>query len=238
MEAKAWTIYAAKLKNQDIAYSSSASIVPIVVGAHDLQDEERIQMRNSGHAFDDEGENISSLNPFFAEFTSVYWLLKNCKDKEYIGNAHYRRKWNDEDLINSENNVLYVSDSCYFIYNLAEQFMGSHSGFNAPAMTIDLAERGLIPFSANQMKTLWTQNIFHGYQMARGPTTYYKSFMNLAFDCIWPFWEEHKEEIKTIDGYNRRMIGFLGERMITGLILYRDHFFDFPILTSRVEVFT
>lgn len=230
-----WHIYAAKLKNQEITYSSPSTTIPIVVGAHALDIEERDSLRQSGHVFDDEGSSISAFNPFFCELTSVYWLLHNSTSQEYIGNAHYRRKWADEDIIHSEPDVLYVSDCAKFGYSLAEQFRGGHSGFDAPAMTISLAERGLIPFTASQMKAVWEQNVFHGCQMARGPRKYYEAFMNLAFDCLWPFWDEHKDEIMAMDGYNRRMMGFVGERMMTGLILCREHFFDFPLLTSRVE---
>lgn len=229
-----WHIYAAKLPLQTITYSSIATIVPTIVKAASLHDTERKSFREKGCVFDDEGKNISLLNPFFCELTSIYWLINNV-DHEYIGNAHYRRKWGDDGIRFSEEGTLYVAHEQRFEGGLARQFLDNHHGFNAPAVTIGLAERGLIPFSPSQMKAVWEQPMFYGYQMARGPRKHYQAFMKLAFDCLWPVWDEHQEEIKLFDDYNRRMMGFIGERMMTGLVLCCDSFFDFPIATSYVE---
>jgi len=229
-----WQIYVAKLAHLQITYSSVATLIPTVVGALGLESDQREQLRSNGCVFDDEGDNISSVNPYFCELTSIYWALNNTKS-EYIGNAHYRRKWNDEGILYSEPGVLYVSDSHHCGESIAGQFLRGHNGFNAPAITIGLAERKLIPFTADEMRAIWAQPILHGTQMARGPRRCYKAFMDLAFEALWPFWEENKQEIMALDNYNRRMVGFVGERMMTGLILCRDRFFDFPIATSVVE---
>lgn len=43
-----------------------------------------------GYQPDNEGDNISSKNPYFCELTGLYWAWKNL-DADYIGLAHYRR---------------------------------------------------------------------------------------------------------------------------------------------------
>ena len=61
--------------------------LPVHVGAAgkaSIEDNGRIYQR------DDEGENISDLNPYFCELTGLYWAWKNM-EADYIGLAHYRR---------------------------------------------------------------------------------------------------------------------------------------------------
>lgn len=43
-----------------------------------------------GYQCDNEGDNISSLNPYYCELTGLYWAWKNL-ECDYLGLVHYRR---------------------------------------------------------------------------------------------------------------------------------------------------
>lgn len=62
--------------------------IPVLVGS---KGKENIE----GYQRDDDGENISELNPNFCELTGLYWAWKNL-DTDYIGLVHYRRHFSAE----------------------------------------------------------------------------------------------------------------------------------------------
>lgn len=63
--------------------------LPVQVGAYGKE--------SIGYQRDDEGENISNLNPFFCELTGLYWAWKNINES-YIGLAHYRRHFASKNI--------------------------------------------------------------------------------------------------------------------------------------------
>lgn len=44
-----------------------------------------------GYQGDDQGDNISDLNPYINELTALYWIWRHDREHEYIGINHYRR---------------------------------------------------------------------------------------------------------------------------------------------------
>lgn len=55
-----------------------------------------------GITCDNKGENVSEKNPFWCEYTALYWGWKNLTDVEYSGLCHYRRYF---DLNITEDNI-------------------------------------------------------------------------------------------------------------------------------------
>jgi hypothetical protein len=121
--------------------------------------------------------------------------------------------------------VLYVPEPAVFTCTLEQQFYGGHSEFDAPAITRELADTGAWAFTREEIDKLWAQNLFIGCNMARGPKQHYKQFMTTLFVCLLPIWEKHKEHFLSIEGYDKRALAFIAERLLTGLVLYRDKFF-------------
>lgn len=70
-------------------FPEGKTFYPIQVGA------KQAKQRFDNMIHDDEGENISELNPMYCELTALYWAWKNdaCGDnpKQYYGLCHYRR---------------------------------------------------------------------------------------------------------------------------------------------------
>ena len=84
MDEKVTIIIAAHKRYQ---MPTDAMYLPIHVGA---AGKESIEDNGIIYRRDDEGENISALNPYFCELTGLYWAWKNISS-DYIGLAHYRR---------------------------------------------------------------------------------------------------------------------------------------------------
>ena len=80
--------------------------VPVQVGKEGKE--------NLGYQPDNEGDNISSKNPYFCELTGLYWAWKNLS-ADYIGLTHYRRHFSvskklPKDIKGRINNVITGND--------------------------------------------------------------------------------------------------------------------------------
>ena len=66
---------------------------------------------NLGIISDDTGDNISVKNPYYCELTAMYWAWKNLHDIEYIGLCHYRRYFDFHKQVKSYQSSKIVSSN-------------------------------------------------------------------------------------------------------------------------------
>lgn len=81
--------------HKETAYIKSDILKPIQLGC-ELSEERLPDM-----LYDNDGDNISALNPMYCELTAQYWAWKNM-NADYYGFCHYRRYFNFSDTIYEE----------------------------------------------------------------------------------------------------------------------------------------
>jgi hypothetical protein len=180
---------------------------------------------------DDTKDNISkllghpNLNPYFGDLTSLYWVWKNVVD-ENAGVCHYRRFWDEDEIINSNPNVLYVKKQILWNCNMARQYYESHGvGIDAPRTLYNLSVKNKIPINLDMLDIMWDNNIIYTCNMIRGPKKLFDQFCEILFSILFPLWEEIKDDVFKLDIYQRRSIAFIAERIVTAIVLNSEYFF-------------
>jgi hypothetical protein len=229
MRAEDWTIYVACTPSSPLKYTSAATLKPMIGHSTSLSEEERQKFADAGYLFD---SRLSDLNPWWAELTCIDHVVHHATEP-FLGIAQYRRPWNEDALAPSKEHVLYVTESAYYADGIAAQCRAGHKAFDAIALTIEAArDTSSYPFTEQDLETLWAQPYLHGCSMARGPAPAFKRAMTILLEAVEPIWERNKEQLMAIEGYDRRSIAFIAERLMTGIILYRDK------LLPGIEVMT
>jgi hypothetical protein len=228
------TVYAVSPHGTPIRYTTEATLVPLCAHATTLEKVKRQELEESGWLFDDYKDNISTLNPWFAELTGIFTII-HYGSPGLIGNAQYRRRWKEDALAPSDENMLYVPGPAIFGCSVAEQMAAGHSSFDGRAMMLEATTSWGYPLGSQDIEKVLNQNYFYGCLMARGPSDQYKIFMKMLLRCLTPIWRTHKEQIMKIEGYDRRAMAFIAERMMTALIMHRGKLFDFEIMSAPIE---
>ena len=185
--------------------------IPLQVGAalHD----------DLGFLRDDAGDNISTKNPNYSELTGVYHVWKNDRDSDIVGICHYRRFFADENLsildekgIGSilENADIIVPQPAMFPKTLIEDYVAAHN-----AADIEETRKAIEKLYPDYLETF--------DEFMDGHLLYYANMMiarKSTFDayCKWLFdilFEVEKNlDISGYDDYNKRVFGFISERLL------------------------
>ena len=161
---------------------------------------------------DDTGENISKLNPYFCELTALYWAWKNYDHlgaPDRIGLCHYRRYFMN---IGGEGEITVPIH--YLHETIREQFNRHHDARELSQALALLPTQGL----KDDFERYLNQKRGYFFNMFVLPKDIFFEYCELIFGVLLTLLE--KNSWQKLDTYQRRMPGFLAERLTGGFIYH------------------
>lgn len=210
----------------------------MLVAAHTLAEVPRDDFYlpiHCGHALDpsdlgmqpdDEGDNISDLNPEYSELTALYWAWRNLPSSAVaIGLSHYRRYFRGTQPGPSGARILSAPEATaaldgvdivlakprhYLVETIGSHYANAHHSSDLAALRAAVA--AVSPEVGPSLEAFLSQRRmaqFHMFLMRRDDLDRY---------CTWLFavLAETGRRIDLADRtpYQRRALGFLGERLL------------------------
>lgn len=206
-------------------------------------------------AGDDTGDNISAKNASFCELTAMYWAWKNLKGVDFIGLCHYRRFFDFHNVIPSVYSYKYEDVERFGDYDFSitdglkkELAAGGVVVANPYYMKRSVFEHYCMSHVPDDLKKL--RDIIHAdgerefieafdrVMLGNSLSLYNMFVMSWAdFDgyCSWLFGIlfrlESKIDITDYSPYQRRVFGFMAERLLSVyLIAKRKERLYYPVV--------
>lgn len=190
-----------------------------------------------GYQCDNEGDNISSLNPYYCELTGLYWAWKNL-ECDYLGLVHYRRYFtakrhsysetidmNDiilskaelQDLL-AESDVIVPKKRKYYIETLYSHYAHTHDANHLDVTRQIVSE--LRPDYIDAFDQVMKQRSGYMFNM------FIMSKENVATYCEWlfPIIDElyRRLDIADYSAFDARLFGRISERLFNVWLVKQD----------------
>ncbi|MDR0899269.1 MAG: DUF4422 domain-containing protein [Lactobacillaceae bacterium] len=193
--------------------------LPIFVGADNFQGS--IPPHDQ---LDNQGKNISKLNPFYNELTAQYWAWKNLKKVDAIGLAHYRRhfavngKKGLENVLTQEQveslltryDVILPTKRKYYIESNYDHYIHAHK-----KEPLDLAAEYIKDKYPNYVPALeevfaaTSGHYFNMFIMKKEPFNDYSKWLFEILEAVYK-----KIDYSDYDDYEKRSLGFVSELLL------------------------
>lgn len=171
-----------------------------------------------GYLTDDTGCNISQKNANYCELTGMYWIWKNCMS-DVVGLCHYRRFLTHDGHILTKNEIetimqqydMILPDSGMSKYkNEYEHYCGKHHERDL-LCCMDVIKERCPEYEAALRWTLSSNLVSMGniFIAHRG---IFHAYCEWLFDIL--FEVERRTNLKDYDVYQKRVFGFLSERLL------------------------
>lgn len=219
-------------------YLNNNAVKAIEAGA-ELNDE------ISGILKDNTGDNISAKNPYYCELTALYHLWKN-SDAEYAGLMHYRRlfdlaggkkRWyngfpedilkilsldayrinsmlEEFDIVLPMKRVIQQSKTAYLYYKKRHYISDMDRCF-------ELIKEKYPQMYNTAVETLKNSNELYLYNMFIAQKEFLNEYCAWLFDILSTLEKEIQPDVEKRDDFQKRVYGFLAERLFTIYIEYK-----------------
>lgn len=170
-----------------------------------------------GYTGDNTGENISEKNPFYCELTGIYWLWKNVQC-DIIGICHYRRYFVREDMLLDQGYIekvlkkypIIIPDSgCVKESNVYDHYAKKHHIEDLELCRDVIREK--YPQYLDAFDFAMQTVLFSIGNMWITSKDIFDRYCSWLFDIL--FEVEKRIGIEGYDDYQKRVMGFLSERL-------------------------
>lgn len=182
-----------------------------------------------GYQPDNDGENISSKNPYFCELTGLYWAWKNL-DADYIGLSHYRRHFsvkkhsekeknkkfesvlNENELRNilKDTYVVLPKKRNYYIENLYSHY--EHTMYIEPLDETRKIIEEKYPEYLEEFDKLHKRTSAHMFNMFIMKKEILNDYCTWLFDILFEL--EKRIDVKQYDAFHARFFGRVSELLL------------------------
>ncbi len=217
--------------HKQYAMPHDAVYLPVFVGAA-LSGDAAVP---PGFARDDEGDGISAKNRSWCELTALYWAWRNTK-ADAVGLVHYRRHFRGRggiaggaeicDALSRADAVLPKKRN-YFIETTYSQYVHAHHAADLDETRRILEERhpDFVPAFDAVMKS----TSGHRFNMTVMKRPLLDDYCSWLFGVLSEL--ERRLDISSYSDYDRRVFGFVAERLLDVYIIARKvNFAEMPVL--------
>ncbi len=175
---------------------------------------------------DAEKDNISCKNGNYCELTAYYYLWKHCHDA-YIGICHYRRYFSYDWMVkkilesNKAEEILNHYDVIVPIKTKFKTSVKEHycrvSGFEKDINIVEEIIRKRYPEYLQSFKDVFEGNTSYLYNMIITNKKIFNLYCQWLFDILFEL--ENVIDINEYNDYQKRIFGFLSERLLAVYLL-------------------
>lgn len=180
-----------------------------------------------GYQGDDTGDNISAKNKNYCELTGLYWLWKN-HDCDIIGICHYRRFFiENERLLTKEYiektlenyDIIIMANGAVNCSTVKEHYADRHIGEDLEVCRQIIAEK--YPEYSEAFECMQNSKLINFCNMLITRKDIFDKYCAWLFDIL--FEAEKRIDISGRDDYQKRVFGFLSERLIKVWLLKNQY---------------